>query len=175
MIDMSFPKKLYRKIIFFIVNHFFSGTHFFGIKRFLLNSAPDVQIGAGTKVVGPICSTGKLTVGSHCWIGHDFRVEGNGSVQIGDHCNVAPFVYTFTGSHQIGEHERRAGTGYNGEIRIGNGCWICGRSTMLVNAVIQDGSIVSAGAVVLGKAYPPDSLLGGVPAKLIRDLRERHE
>ena len=160
---------LKKKTILWIINHFLSGTHAFTIKRALLNSVKDISLGNNVKIVGPIYLFGSLEVGNDTWIGHDFYLEGNGHVSIGSNCDIAPFVSCYTGSHEIGTHEKRGGGGINGVISIGNGCWICGSVKILLGSVILDGAVVSAGSVVI-KFVENDCLFGGVPAKLIKRL-----
>ena len=53
-------------------------------------------------------------------------------------------------------------------IKIGRDCWIGAKATILDGADIGDGCIVAAGAVVRGK-IPPYSIIGGVPAKFIKE------
>ena len=53
-------------------------------------------------------------------------------------------------------------------ISIGSGCWVGAKSTILDGARIGDGCIVAAGAVVTAGTYPDRSILGGVPAKVIK-------
>ena len=60
------------------------------------------EIGEGTKIVGPIYCTGKIIIGKDCWIGKNLIINGNGSVRIGDNCDVAPEVSFQTGGHEIG-------------------------------------------------------------------------
>ena len=161
--------RLKKHFLLFIINHFLTGTHAFKLKRAILNCIPGVDIGLGTKIVGPIRIDGFLSVGQNTWIGHDFCVEGNGNVLIGDRCDIAPCVMCFTGSHKIGEHERRAGEGVSGSIQIGDGCWIGASSKILLNKKIGAGSVVAAGAVIT-KDVEEDSLAGGIPASTIRKL-----
>ena len=52
-------------------------------------------------------------------------------------------------------------------IKIGRDCWIGSKATILDGSVIGDGCIVAAGAVVRG-VIPPYSIVGGVPAKIIK-------
>ncbi|MDD3040470.1 DapH/DapD/GlmU-related protein [Bacteroides sp.] len=52
-------------------------------------------------------------------------------------------------------------------IVIGNDCWIGTRVIILPGVEIGDYSIVAAGAVVT-KSFPPYSIIGGVPAKLLK-------
>jgi maltose O-acetyltransferase len=54
-------------------------------------------------------------------------------------------------------------------VRIGNDVWIGGNVTILPGVTIGNNVVVAAGAVV-NKDVPDNSLVGGVPAKLIREL-----
>ena len=152
----------------FLVNHFFRGTKYFKIKRKLLNLG-GFQVGEGTKVVGPIECTGHLIVGKDCWIGKNLKVNGNGTVTIGDNCDIAPEVTFQTGGHLIGDETRRAGEGVIFNQSVGSGTWIGGRSTILNGTNIGKSCMIAGCACVI-KDIPDNSLAGGVPAKIIRNL-----
>lgn len=162
-------KRYKRRVALFCINHFFAGTRaiFFSTKRKLLNWA-GIPVGDGTRIVGPLYCTCELKIGKDVWIGRNFSVDGNGSVIIGNCCDIAPNVQLYTGSHQIGER-RRAGPGYNGVIKIGDGCWICAASKLLPNVTIGEATIVAAGSVVT-KSFCENLMIGGVPAKTIKKL-----
>ena len=158
------------KLVLFLVNKIFKGTstRSFKIKRKLLNWR-GYQIGEGTKVVGPIECYGNLTIGKNCWIGKNFKVNGNGTVIIGDNCDIAPEVTFQTGGHLIGTEERRAGEGIICSQSVGSGTWIGGRATIVNNTSIGKSCVV-AGCACVTKDVPDNSLVGGVPAKIIRSL-----
>lgn len=161
---------LKRKRVWFLVNRVYVGTNpkNWAKKRKLLNSIGH-HIGEGTRVVGPLKLYGTLTVGKDVWLGEGFALYGHGSVTIGDNCDVGPDVTCLTGSHEIGGSDRRAGAGISSEIKIGNGCWIGGRSTIIGPANIADSSVLAAGCVVKGDV-PANVVAGGVPAKVIKTL-----
>ena len=96
-----------------------------------------------------ICSAGKITIGDNTLIGEgvtimDFEAHGM-------------------------QPDMRRKMGVVGEVVIGNNVWIGNVVTILKNTEIGDNSIVAAGAVVSGK-FPPNVIIGGVPAKLIKTL-----
>jgi maltose O-acetyltransferase len=160
---------LKRRWVFFVINKFYSKTNkFFKRKRNLLRSL-GFEIGEGTKIVGPIYCTGTLTIGKNCWIGKNLRINGNGTVCIGDNCDLGPEITFQTGGHEIGPPERRAGKGLTFHQTVGNGTWIGGRSTILNNTHIGNGCSI-AGCACVTKDVPDNTLVGGVPARIIKKL-----
>lgn len=157
-----------RRYYLSLVNKKYAGTKKFEKKRKLLN-ALGCEIGEGTKIVGPIEFYGKLIIGKNCWVGKNFKVNGNGNVTIGDNCDIGPEVTFQTGGHEIGPAERRAGRGTTFSQHVGNGTWIGGRVTILNNTKIGDSCVIASCACVT-KDVEENSLVGGVPAKLIRRL-----
>lgn len=163
-------KYLRERFVFYRVNVIYRGTHFFERKRKLLNSI-GFRIGRGTRIVGPIEVTGNLIVGNDCWIGKDFKVNGNGTVVIGNNCDIGPEVTFQTGGHVIGNKKRRAGDGMIFQQSVGDGCWICGGVTIFNNTKIGESCVIAGRACVV-KDVDNNSLVGGVPAQLIRRLEE---
>lgn len=159
-------RSLRRAWVYFRVNHIYAGTRCFGRKRRLLRSIGH-EIGEGTKIVGPLFCTGKLKIGADCWIGRDLAVYGNGTVTIGDRCDIAPGVAFLTGGHAIGGPDRRAGKGKTFPVTVGDGVWIGARATVMAD--VAQGSVIAACACV-SSPIPADTLAGGVPAKPIREL-----
>ena len=167
---MNLIRSLKSSTVMLLVNHVLVGTrpYFFEPKRKMLNSIGH-SIGKGTKVVGPIECYSKLEIGQDCWIGKNLKVNGNGTVKIGNRCDIAPEVTFQTGGHEIGSRERRAGNGLICNQVVGNGVWIGGRSTIIGDVTISDGSVV-AGCACVVKDVEENTLVGGVPAKVIRSL-----
>lgn len=157
-----------RNICLALVNNVFAGTHFFNTKRLLLRAA-GVDLAENVRVVGPIFTTAKLVIGEGAWIGRNLTIHGNGVVKIGRKCDIAPDVTLLTGTHKIGSRIRRAGRGQTDNVSIGDGCWIGARVTILPGVEVGDGAVVSACACVT-KNVPDDMLVGGVPAKAIKEL-----
>lgn len=159
-----------RRIWLFLLNHVYVGVKNFEKKRILMQKLGH-EVGEGTKIVGPVFCTGKLKIGNDCWIGKNLLVNGDGTVTIGNNCDIAPEVAFQTGGHKIGTAERRAGKGVVFNTSVGNGCWIGARSTILGGVHIGDSCVVAACACVCNDVEK-DSLVGGVPARTIRRLEE---
>jgi acetyltransferase-like isoleucine patch superfamily enzyme len=58
-------------------------------------------------------------------------------------------------------------------IHIGKNVWIGANATVLAGVTIGDGAVVAAGAVVT-KDVEPNTIVGGVPAKVIKKIEERN-
>ena len=157
-----------RCFVYYVINHLLSGTRCFNIKRSLLR-AVGYKIGEGTKIVGPLYNTGELNIGKNCWIGKNLIVNGNGIVNIGDNCDIAPEVTFLTGGHEIGDSVRRAGKGEKYTIVVGNGTWIGARSTIGRNVNIGESCVIAACSCVM-KDVNSNLLVGGVPAKEIKKI-----
>ena len=157
-----------RRRIFVTMANLLRGGHFFGVKRFLLRCA-GISVGTQSKIVGPVYigTVASMTIGANSWIGHDCSVEGNGSVVVGDNVDIAPHCVFSTGGHSMGRSSRRAGAGESYSQFVGNGSWVGIRCTFVNEVHVGEGSVVAAGAVVT-KDVPADVVVGGIPAKVIK-------
>jgi acetyltransferase-like isoleucine patch superfamily enzyme len=66
---------------------------------------------------------------------------------------------------------RRCGRSTSAPIVVEDGCWIGARATILPGVTLGRGCVVAAGAVV-ASSVEPNMLVGGVPAKPIKQLPE---
>lgn len=138
-----------------------------------------VRIGRGTTIGGSVhVSSGcvdvgraatRLTIGRDCWINADCTFDLSTDIIIGDGVSIAPGVAFVTNTHDIGPADNRAGLQYNSAIHVGSGSWLGTRSTILPGVTIGSGCVVAAGSVVT-KSIESNTLVGGVPARVIRQL-----
>lgn len=152
----------------YLVNKRYVGTKHFEKKRKLLNKI-GFKIGEGTKIVGPIECNGRLVVGKNCWIGKNLKINGDGLVVIGDNCDIAPEVTFQAGTHDLGSASRRAGIGRHSYQLVGNGTWIGVRATIINDVKIGNGCVIGACALV-NKDVSDNTVVGGVPARVIKEL-----
>ncbi|WP_129631026.1 acyltransferase [Candidatus Oscillochloris fontis] len=134
-----------------------------------------IQIGHGTIILGTphMHGTGKihqrLRIGGHVTLNTDCFFDLNAPITIGNHVAIGHEVMFLTSSHQIEFPHHRAGNVTTAGVTIEDGAWIGSRCIILPGITIGTGSVVAAGAVVT-KDVPPNTLMGGVPAKRIREL-----
>jgi len=109
-----------------------------------------------------------IRVGKGVFINHDCEFMDRGGITIGDGALIGPKVNLITINHPE-DPEQRHST-WSAPITIGKNVWICVATTILPGVTIGDNSIVAAHAVV-SRSVPPNSLVAGVPAKVIRPIR----
>ena len=164
-------KTLKHMLVMFVVNHLCDGAYLFELKRRLLNTI-GYSLGEGTKVVGPIYCTAKLITGNNCWLGRNFTIHGNGTVEMGDNCDIAKDVTFLTGRHSTDSREPGDGEGRKDSISVGEGCWIGAHATLGRNVTIGKGCMVIPNTCVM-RNLPGNTLVGGVPARVMKKLDEK--
>ena len=110
-----------------------------------------------------------LSIGPRSFINRQVYFDCSGSIKIGAGVSIGHHCIIITTGHAIGPPEFRAADTLIQNVVIGDGAWIGAGATILPGVTIGDGAIVAAGALV-ASGVAPNTLVGGVPAKLIRDL-----
>jgi len=112
-----------------------------------------------------------LVLGDNVGIGSNSFLGCAGGITIGENTILGNFVSMHSENHNYSDRQipiRLQGVNSKG-IKIGTDCWIGAKVTILDGVNLGDGCIVAAGAVVAEGSYPPFSILGGVPAKIIKE------
>jgi acetyltransferase-like isoleucine patch superfamily enzyme len=111
-----------------------------------------------------------LEIGDDTWIGHQVFIASGSSVRVGKCVDIAPKVFIGTGTHELDtEGEHSAGPGINRDVIIDDGVWLGACATILPGTSIGHKSVVAAGSVV-SRDVPERKIVGGVPAKILKNL-----
>jgi acetyltransferase-like isoleucine patch superfamily enzyme len=111
-----------------------------------------------------------LVLGDNVGIGSNSFLGCAGGISIGNDTILGNFVSMHSENHNYADKTmpiRLQGVQSKG-IKIGSNCWIGAKATILDGVRLGDGCIVAAGAVVIEGTYPENSILGGIPAKIIK-------
>ncbi|WP_311135088.1 DapH/DapD/GlmU-related protein, partial [Lactiplantibacillus plantarum] len=90
-------------------------------------------------------------------------------VHIGDNVMIGPNVDIYTVNHPLTASGRRANLAQGHPVTIGHDVWIGGRAVITPGVTIGNNVVIAAGAVVTHD-MPDNTLVAGVPAKVIRQL-----
>jgi serine acetyltransferase len=116
----------------------------------------------------------RLTIGNRTHIGHGCTITVARRVTIGNHCQIAEGVWIFDSNGHPSEPVRRlADEPPSPEsikpVTICDNVWIGGRSIIHPGVTIGEGSVVSAGSVVMTDV-PPNTIVAGNPARRVAAL-----
>lgn len=135
----------------------------------LLRELTGNEVHESVKVFPPLYTDfGKnLVIGRGVFINAGCHFQDHGGITIGDCSQIGHNVVFATLNHYL-EPEKRRFT-YGAPITIGRGVWIGSNATILQGVTIGDNAVVAAGAVVT-RDVPADTIVGGVPARVIKKI-----
>ena len=111
---------------------------------------------------------GKHTkIGKNVFINFDCVFLDLGGITIEDNVLIAPKVSLLSEGHPVNPLDRQSLV--PGQIHIRKNAWIGAGATILPGVTIGENSVVAAGAVV-SKDVPANTIVGGIPAKIIKAI-----
>lgn len=111
-----------------------------------------------------------ITIGEDTIIGDNIFIDGRDKVSIGSHVDIASQVLIYNSEHDVSAADFHA---ILAPVEIGDYVFIGPRSIILPGVRIGKGAIIAAGAVV-NKNVPEFTIVGGVPAKIIGERKDKN-
>ena len=108
-----------------------------------------------------------ITIGNNVFINAGCKFQDQGGIVIGDGALIGHNVVLATLNHDLTPEKRQQL--HPAPIRIGCGVWIGANATVTSGVTIGDYAVVAAGAVV-NRDVPAYTVVGGVPARVIKTL-----
>ena len=141
----------------------------------LRHNGREPRLGERCFVADSAAVVGDVTLGDDCSVWFGAAVRGDfGTITIGDRTNIQDNATLHTGVGGAVAIGSDVSVGHNAVVHgavLGDGVLVGMGAVVLDGAVIGEGSLVAAGAVVTkGARIPPNSLVMGVPARVLRTL-----
>jgi acetyltransferase-like isoleucine patch superfamily enzyme len=108
-----------------------------------------------------------IQIGKNVFINHACTFLDQGGITIEDDVQVGPKVNLITENHPLDPANRKALICK--PVVIKRNAWIGAAATIMPGVTVGENSVVAAGAVVT-RNVPPNTIVGGVPAKIIKSI-----
>ena len=110
-----------------------------------------------------------IVIGANVQTNNNIFICAGNRIKIGDNTLIGQNVTIMDfEAHGIDPDKRRQ-VGEIGQVIVGENVWIGNNVTILKNTKIGDNSIVATGSIVT-HSFPANVIIGGVPAKIIRNI-----
>jgi acetyltransferase-like isoleucine patch superfamily enzyme len=138
--------------------------------RILLSRITNSEIDESVAVFTPLfINYGKHTkIGKNVFINFDCTFLDLGGITIEDNVLIAPKVNLLSEGHPLTPENRQSLV--PGPIHIKKNAWIGANATILPGVTIGENAVVAAGAVV-SKDVSDNTVVGGIPAKIIKGIQ----
>ena len=177
---MLSSKEIYRKSqsrsitvlreFFVFILHCVGYLPFHHVRRFFYR-AGGMVIGEGSTIhMGArFYNPAHIEIGNDTIIGERVILDGRDILRIGDHVDFASEVMVYNYQHDVHDPEFKA---VGGPVAIEDYVFIGPRAIILPGVTLRKGAVVAAGAVVT-KDVEPFEIVGGVPAKVIGERKQK--
>lgn len=140
-----------------------------GEARKILGEITGTPVDESTTVFTPFyTNVGRnITLGKNVFINHACSFLDLGGIVIEDDVMIGPRVNITSENHPVDVARRK--TMVPGAVVIRQNAWIGAGATILPGVTVGKNSVVAAGALV-NRDVPPNTVVGGVPAKILKKL-----
>lgn len=171
---MSLGSKIHKHVTIELANRFLSSVALSAMVAPALRLF-GATVGAKAHIYSPLVlhntKFSHLAIGENCHIGRGVFLDLADRIEIGDKVvismNVTLITHLDMGSSPLSVSEFPA---EKAPVKIGSGAYIGAGVTILHGVEIGQNSVVAAGSVVRSDV-PPDSVVAGIPASIVRTLK----
>ena len=161
----ALQKKASRKIK--IINNLPFGNH---LREWLFKSLFEKYGNNNVIKDNFVCNFGlNISIGDNCFINHGVTILDSYRVEVGNNVFIAPEVVISAVTHPLHASNRRELIVK--KITICDDAWIGTGAIILPGVTIHKGAVIAAGSVVT-KDVDPYTVVGGIPAKFIKNIDE---
>ena len=107
----------------------------------------------------------KVDIGHGVIVNHNLTIMARGGVEIDDGVMIGPHVSLLTANHDFADHYVLL----CGKIHLERNAWIGANASILAGVTVGENAVVAAGAVVT-KDVPANTVVGGNPARVLKQL-----
>jgi maltose O-acetyltransferase len=127
--------------------------------------------GEGSEIRPPLyCDYGyQINIGARTFVNFGLMALDVAEIRIGNDVQIGPNVQLLTPTHPLEAGLRRAKWEAAEPITVGDNAWLGGGVIVLAGVTIGENAVAGAGAVVT-KDVPPNTVVAGNPARVIRSL-----
>jgi len=131
---------------------------------------PFASVAAGMPIHAGLRGDPIITIGDRCMLGKGIGIVGHERIEIGDDIWTGHYVYITDQNHGYENLDVPIGVQMwkNEPVMIGSGSWLGHGAIVLPGSQIGKHVVVAAGAVVAGLDAPDNSVVAGVPARVVR-------
>ncbi len=151
-----------------LVNKLNNSTHVDQVRKYL-GEIIGKPVSETTTIFPPFYTNigRNISLGKNVFINHACSFLDLGGITIQDDVMIGPRVNISSENHPVETASRK--TMLPASVTIGRNAWLEAGASILPGVTVGENSVVAAGAVV-NKDVPPNVVVAGVPARIIKEM-----
>jgi acetyltransferase-like isoleucine patch superfamily enzyme len=134
------------------------------ISHFVYKCGKNLLLGRNISIYNPI----NIELGNDVYIAYGNWFVAAEKIKIENEVMFGPYCVVVSGNHTKKNGSFRYGPPIDKPILVGSGTWIGSHVTVSAGAQIGPGCLVAANSAVTAGSIPPNSMVAGTPAKIIK-------